>query len=305
MSDNEFIEIEDFEEALRQAREKVDSSNKGYCLNFAIKFCFDAALVKTPQLLDSLNLAQDFQNLDKPDTLYINHGQYIGSDGIPHVINELRDKHTSNRALISLISQKDIVNSGDEPIPSFMVLQFSVEEDGLYITTYFRALEVTKFLRINLEEIRIIADKICQSIKRIKKIKLNIFAFRAYANDNLNPLQRPKIEFLDEIKLLKLMEKKPTDIANLLREKLNVSTVIENSSIRAISEILNDEDKSQDVQPCLRTTYIKRILQKCISVSNELINLRKSASHNGEIDELNQEYLASLRQLIEEIEKCE
>lgn len=305
MFEDEFCEIKNFEEILEQAREKVSSSIKDYTLNFTLKVSFNSVLVKTPQLLDFFEIAQEFQNLNKPETLYINHGQYIGPHGITHVINELRNKHTSNRALISLISQKDIVDSDDLPIPSFMILQFSLEEDNLYVTTYFRALEISKFLRINLEEIRIIADKICQSIRRIKKINLNLFAFRAYINEDLNTLQRPNIEFLDEIKLLKLMEKRPIELANLLREKLSVSTVIENGSIIAISEILSDDEKSQDVQAYLKTSYIKRILQKCIRTSNELISLRRSASHNGEINDLNQEYLDSLRQLIEEIEKCQ
>jgi thymidylate synthase len=100
-----------------------------------------------------VSLAKDYQNPVKPPSLYINHGEYITSDGIVHIINELKLKQTSNRALLSLINQEDIIGSGDNPIPSFMVLQFSLEGEELYVTTYFRALEVANFLNVNLEEI--------------------------------------------------------------------------------------------------------------------------------------------------------
>ena len=83
--------------------------------------------------------------------LHINHGSYIG-DGLEHIIDELKNKPSSNRALFSLISQKDISKSGDNPIPSFMIFQTCIDDNILYCSVYFRALEVSTFLRINTEE---------------------------------------------------------------------------------------------------------------------------------------------------------
>jgi hypothetical protein len=305
MQDTEFTRIENFETILELAQEQVTASSNPYKLNFSLKVVFDVDLVKKPQLLDAVERAKDFQNIKKPESLYLNHGEYISAAGIPHVINELKNKHTGNRALISLINQKDIIGSGDSPIPSFMVLQFSLESDQLYGTAYFRALEVSKFLRINIEEIRIVCSEIYQSIRTIKGIRLNIFAFRAYITKDFNPLERPRLELLDPIQVFILMQKNTAELCTLLREKLKASSVIENDSLKLMSEIVGDSSKSQDLKPCFRVGHTKRKLKQCVDLSTKLIEMRKGTSHASDIDEVNKDYLKALNELIEEIEKCE
>ena len=302
---SEFIKIDNFEEVIEQAKKIINQSPKEYTINFSLKTEFHINLTKEPQLLDVQDLARNFQEYERPDTLYINHGEYIKSDGVEHVINELKNKHTGNRAIISLISQDHIFKSGDNPIPSFMVLQFSLEDKDLFVTTYFRALEVAKFLRINLEEIRLIINKIYQSMQTIKLVKLNIFAFRAYINQDINPLQRPKIELLPERRILKLMENKPEEIANLLEDKISHSTVVENNSLKIMNDIVNDSECNQNIHKCFKEACFKNFLSQCLKSSNELIKLRESASHGDNIDNLNQQYLHVLSKLIKEIqEKC-
>jgi hypothetical protein len=305
MPDPEFTHIDNFEEIIVLGKNLVAASDKDYRLNFSIKVAFGVDLLKTPQLLDAAERAEDFQKIERPESLYLNHGEYITAEGIPHVINELKNKDTGNRALISLINQKDIIGSGDTPIPSFMVLQFSLEGDQLYITTYFRALEVSKFLRINLEEIRLVAKLIVDSNRKIKGIKLNVFSFRAYVRDDFNPLERPAIELLDDIEILKLMEKKPKEICRLLREKLKASTVIENNSLTVMNQIITDDNKNQDLNACFKIGPTKRKLQRCLDLSSQLIDMRKSASHAPDLEDVNNHYMAALTDLIEEIEECE
>ena len=305
MPEPEFTHIDNFEKIIVLGKDLVAASDKGYRLNFSLKVAFGVDLLKTPQLLDAAERAEDFQKIKRPEFLYLNHGEYITADGIPHVINELKNKDTGNRALISLINQKDIIGSGDTPIPSFMVLQFSLEDDQLYITVYFRALEVSKFLRINLEEIRLVAKRIYDSNRKIKDIKLNVFSFRAYVRDDFNPLERPAIELLDDIEILKLMEKKPKELCRLLREKLKASTVIENNSLTVMNQIITDNNKNQELNPCFKIAPTKRKLQRCLELSSQLIDMRKSASHAPDLEDVNKHYMAALSDLIEEIEKCE
>jgi hypothetical protein len=150
----------------------------------------------------------------------------------------------------------------------------------------------------------LIIGKIYYSIKTITKIKLHVFAFRAYANDRQTPLQRPRIELLDEINILKLMEKKPVELGGLLREKLGQSTVIENKSLKVMHAIVNDKTKNQDIMACFKTDYFKKQLSNCVDVSSELIELRKAASHNKEIGELYDDFVRVLTIIIGEIEKC-
>jgi ribonuclease BN (tRNA processing enzyme) len=305
MSTNDFTPVTTFAEVIDLAKDVVTASKSEYILNFSVKVCFSANLLKASQLLDVVKLAEDFQDVNKPEYLYINHGHYITAKGLPHVVEELKNKHVGNRAIISLINQNDIIGSGDDPIPSFMILQFSLESDELYITTYFRALEVSKFLRINLEEIRLIGKTVLGSIRKFKTVKLNIFSFRAYINENINPLVRPKIELKDDIEILKLMEKRPKELCELLREKLTASTVVETRALKVMRDIANDPNKNQDTKACFKMEYTKRKLKECVELGTRLIELRKGSSHAGDIDEANTEYLKVLEELVREIEKCD
>jgi hypothetical protein len=305
MCNDDFKHIEDFEDILTKAKQKIDSSKEGYSLNFSLKVSFSISLVQNPQLIDSSELAKDFQNPERPDTLYMNHGEYIKPEGILNVIHNLMNKHNGNRAIISLINQDKILGSGDEPIPSFMILQFCIEDNILYVTTYFRALEVESFLRINVEEIRLIINQIYQSIRTIKFVCLNIFSFRAYSCKDINPLKKPEIELMDSILILKLMEKKPQELIRLLKEKLKPSTVVKNESLQIIYDIIIDDRKNDSINSCFKTSYIKTILKSCLEHSTALINLRKTASHDTQIDDLSSKYISSLNELISEIGKCQ
>jgi len=299
----EFVNISNFEKAIQLAQNIVKISKKDYKINFSLKVSFTAKLIKTSQLDDVVDLATDFQKIKCPKTLYLNHGHFITARGVDYVIDQLKNKQSSNRAIISLINQEIILNSGDNPIPSFMILQFSLEDNVLFVTCYFRALEVAKFLRINLEEIRLIINSIYNSIGKIHKVKLHIFAFRAYINKNINPLVRPEIELLDEKIILKLMEKKPDKIAHLLKQKLTDSTVIENRSIKIINDIVSNRVMNQDICEGFKKPYFVNKLQRCLDLCNKLMLLRKKTSHDKEISKLTKEYLSAIDVIIREIEK--
>ena len=72
--------------------------------------------------------------------------------------------------------------SRDHPIPSFLLFQVTVEDNILYATTYFRALEIAKFLKINVQEIKLNLLKIIQecNLRHITKVRVTIHAFNAY-----------------------------------------------------------------------------------------------------------------------------
>ncbi|MEK3885733.1 hypothetical protein [Paenibacillus sp. PL2-23] len=300
--DDEFIKVENFEEILSLAKEMVSVGD--YKLNFSLKVKYGIELVKTPQLLDVSTEAEAWQNPVQPTFLQINHGSYIGESGINHVIEELKIKQHSNRALVSLINQKDIMKSGDNPIPSFMILQFSQEGNELYVTAYFRALEVSKFLRINIEEARIIINQIYKEIPNITNVKLNIFAFRAYVKEQQTTLRKQEIDLMPERQLLILMQTNPKKMITLLKEKLHESTVIENGSLNLINEIINDSSARATLHKCFSGELLKDVLKKALASSQELMDLRRKTSHNPRINELNTEYLGYLNRFIEEVEKC-
>ncbi|KKI86325.1 hypothetical protein [Shouchella clausii] len=304
MTEQEFRPVENFEEIITLAKETVNQVQNGYRLNFTLKVQYDINIIKKPQLLDVAKEAEDWQNPQQPKHLHINHGKYITEKGVDYIIEELKRKSQSNRAVMSLINQGDIIDSGDNPIPSFMVLQFSIEGTELYITAYFRALEVSKFLRINIEEIRLIAKEIYDQIIGLTEVKLNVFAFRAYIKENQSSLKRQEIDLLKERHILRLMQDNPEKLIVLLKDKKEASTVIENKSLHHIYEILTDSDVNGTIHQCFKAKLIKHLLQRCLASSQELIDLRKKTSHSDRLEEANEAYLGLLGEFIGEVEKC-
>lgn len=297
----EYEEIADLEDISNKAIEKID--NKLYLINFDLRVAFAKNLVNVP-ISNFYHDALDFQNKKCPDTLHMNHGEFIHrvGDGIENVITQLKDKQASNRAIISLINQCEIMNSKDNPIPSFMILQFSIENNTeLYVTTYFRALEVSKFLRINTEEIRQIIQQILTRFLDVNKIYLNIFAFRAYIKRDINPLKKPKIDTFDKQDIFKYLLASNADLnklIDLLNEKKTSSTVIEYLSFQNIIDWIKDTSFSSLIHSDLKKTLVMTILKEIVEILAYLKDLREKTSHNNEIDTKYAEYQQKVEQLI-------
>lgn len=296
-----YDEITNLEDISRKAISKIP--NESYLVNFDLKVKFNRNLVNT-SIRDVELLAKDFQESECPKTLYMNHGEYINkkTDGIQNVINELK-KEKSNRSLISLINQEDIIDSKDTPIPSFMILQFSIEEGTkLYVTTYFRALEVATFLRVNTEEIRLIVKRILNSYLAVKEIYLNIIAFRAYNKPERISLIKPKIDLFGESEILKhLMKDRFDELIPLLDEKKYVSTVIEYQSLEYIIKLINDEVFKKMTHENLQKPLVLIILKEAVEILKELKKLRQIASHHSNIDDKEKEFKEKIEKLIQEI----
>ena len=115
---------------------------------------------------DNIKIAEKWQCKEVPEDLYYNHGEYMNKnscDSIEYIIKQLKNKSTSNRAVIPLINIEDVLKSGDDFLPSLNIIQFGFKEDKkeeLYITVYLRALEVNHFLKINISEIYLLCKKI-------------------------------------------------------------------------------------------------------------------------------------------------
>ncbi len=303
---SDFEKVKNLRQIITKAEEKINGN--AYQLNFSLKVSCKIKKLTDVEFPEEAKLAEAFQNPKKPDNLYINHGQFIKDDGISHMISALKEKRNSNRALISLINQNDIIDSKDKPIPSFMSLQASIENhEELYITVYFRALEVSKFLKINLEELRSIINKIYEEFSDIKTVKLHIFSFRAYSDPDINPLIRPEIETLDQSTLLKILEKKLKErLIPLLVEKVQTrTTVVDDQSFSKILDILEDPNKNEDINTQVKSEYTKQILKKILKSSEILKELRAKDSHNPDIDELYHIYKNNIQELIDEIKKID
>lgn len=275
-----------------------DVKNAGFIHNLCIQVSFDKKLIQSDQLCSCEALAGLWQAPIHPKELYFNHGEYIGCNGIPYIIEELSRKPSSNRALYSLISQKHILKlrneDTDRPIPSFMVLQCGIDGSRFYCTTYFRALEVSEFLKINVAEIKLVLSQVLREFSDVKEVVLTIFSFSAYATEGFNALQRPKLDWLEKEDLPGIFLKGPAEIGRLLQEKARPSSVIEVTSLAALQRIIDNDQYKNSKNEGLNRGRIRNLLLEAISAGTALQDLRRRHSKHEEIDNLQEEFITLL-----------
>lgn len=301
---DDFVKIDAFEEAIKIAIDEVVKDGVPYNLNFSGKFRFSTDLLAQTQFPESEALARDYQSVEPPKALHFSHGQYIGEQGIPNLIEQLKVKQNSNRAIISLISQQDIFNSEDSPIPSFMVIQCAIEDRMLFITTYFRALEVSEFLKVNLEEIRMIALEVYKELLSFNEVALNLIAFRAYHQPGMNVLLKCKLDQLDAVKILLLLQTNPQSIPDLLKEKATHSTVISTDSLLILKRIITDDEVRAGLPFEIDAMRMKDLLDAAIAAGEALSAIRAKASHHPEIATKTQEFNGFITQAAEAFKLC-
>lgn len=275
-----------YENILSDAHSKIEdsvrSANNSGAFNCHWDIHIPTIALAQAKIMDVFPEAAQWRKPAPEADMYFSHRQYYG-DGLQHIIEELREKPTSNRALYSLLAQKDISKSGDLPIPSFLTFQCSIEKSTLYCTTAFRALEVSLFLRINLEEIRQNLVEICDSFPAVENVHLHIFAFHAYVGiPPVSTLRRPKIEVTPERELYRLMQKgELNELDSLLGGLEKSTTVISSKSLTSLLGILqmNDPNLHKDIE--LRRSLLETQLKRAIQACNDLETSRKQASRGA------------------------
>lgn len=209
---------------------------------------------------------------------YITHGQYIHrhGDGIAYLIDQLVHKPTGNRAVLSLIDMKDLIGSLDTDVrPSFMIFQVGFEEakkDVIFVTLYFRALEVSKFLPSNLAEAGLILKKIRLHIPEIKAVHVVVHAFRAYEKPDSATLLRSELDSVDDATISGTVASlELRRIHAWLRSKMSDETVVETDAL----VLLRKEVESNPAFP----KDLAGELEQAIFRLTELATLRRRASH--------------------------
>jgi len=231
----------------------IESDSPGDAINKVLEACARADVVNLtvnfPMTLPASSTgvlaayrgdAADWQARDRPNSLLFNHGEYMHAHGDPmnYLIEHLRQKQTSNRACIVLVDSGPIVSSGDGPLPSFMLVQVGFQgaaQDVLYVTAYYRALEVTSFLPLNITELALIAETIADGIPAINRAVVTIHAFRAHAQAGFRAHQRAQLDMdtADEIRAL-VQNRSLREISERLREKSAPASIIEDSGLTTL-----------------------------------------------------------------------
>lgn len=231
-------------------------------------------------------LASEWQDPRKPKELLINHGQYIHKygNGLLFLVRELKKKKDSNRACISLIGMEDIINSHDDPIPSFMILQFGFAGDDpktLLAAAYFRALEVSCFLPINLAEISQVIRTLKIHFPEIERFQLILHAFRAYAKQNFYCLRKASIDSAEPILIAyAVKEKNFAQLNDWLDSKITVEeSIVCTDGLHHLREAIHIQ----------KTDYNHEILAHLDNALDDMQRLRlihQSTSHGKAIAEL-------------------
>lgn len=254
---------------------------------------------------NSIKVAEDWQSKIVPQSMYYNHGEHMQTKevwGIDHIIKELNNKPTSSRAIIPLIDFNDVVNSGDQYLPSLDIIQFGFADDTkikAFVTIYMRALEVNHFLRINLCEIYIMLKRIVAENRTIKDVDITVLAFRAQFKEKYGCFRRAEIDRISEAKLtIMLLEKNYQAIIDLLKEKVELSeTVVQD---RGLNYLQNALIEAVGTKACSEI-----LLEKIADVLKQLNILRierEKTSNYSEIEKIEQSVTQVFNNLINEFE---
>lgn len=229
------------------------------------------------------DIASDWQSPVAPDDLFFSHGAYIHKhgDGRKFLVDELKRKRDSNRACLSLVNMQDIIDSGDRPIPSFLVLQFGFSEgmpNTIVVTAYFRTLEVSEFLPINLAEICQVIRYLKDHIPDIVEFELTIVAFRAHSIPGFHCLRKASLDTASAVDITVAVRSKDfVKLRGWLDSKVNVEeSVIWTEGLEALYSDLK----------AFEGLYAEEVLinvEEALAGMERLRTVRRSSSHSPQI----------------------
>jgi hypothetical protein len=139
--------------------------------------------------------AQKWLSDPPPRDLPFSHAQfYRGNRGTDYVLGQLERRKMGRRAILAMLDMDTVLDSAHRSVPAFSLLQFAIDANALYVTAYFRALEVGVFLPSNLTEIAIHCESIHRRFTHIAVIRLFILAFRGYYEPDFPCLEKLPID---------------------------------------------------------------------------------------------------------------
>ena len=288
--------VRSIDQITRNAVVQCKNSNPAH--NLLLQHEFAAGLLDEHLPLHIEELAAKWQDKKTPRDLHINHGAFIHKhgDGIIHIVEELRLKGDSNRALWSLISMDDIVGSGDVALPSFLILQFALLKETLLCTAYFRALEVARFLPINLGEIFLVMRRIRNAFPQIKRVKLTIHAFRAYVSENFDCLTVSSLDLQKPGRIAARLQKRDLNqVRAWLFEKMRESTVVLTRAVEEMHNYLLTAPKD------IRSSYSSKFITELGLAKDCLLrlkSLRTTTSRSHQIENTLAKYREHLSRAI-------
>ena len=208
------------------------------------KYLKDDELVIGQKSFSYDELAELWESLEVPQNLYFNHGMYfkvkdkdkddnVGEHGIFFIAQQLKDKPTSNRAVLTTYGMDMIAKmlKGEEYLPSLLAIQFGRSSNGdtIFVHMYLRALEAGRFLKINICEIEWLLEQLKKQNVIFNKVEIAISAFRVREKKKFNCFLKADIDKISQMELYSLVcEGEIIEICRMLEEKMDASETITN-----------------------------------------------------------------------------
>ena len=209
------------------------------------------------------------------NVLYFNHGMYFSrppyQSGIDYLIHEIGDKRTTSRAVLVTVNTKDISETApDALLPSLLSIQagFDQGQTTLHVTMTLRALEASRFLKINICEVLLIVKQL-HSKYPFSNVEVVISAFRVQIKEQFGCFLKAKLDTEAE------QEGIVTNLSSLLYS--NDPKVISNE----IGEIIRlIQDKRLRSETVIETNGIEKLRTAITTVKNKLSDDKKEIKAN-------------------------
>jgi hypothetical protein len=195
---------------------------------------------------------------------------------------------------------------GYKNLPSLESVQFSKDNDGtLYIHMHLRALEASRFLNININEVLYLLEMLKNENIEFEKVNITISAFRVQIKDNFACFLKAGIDSIPAPKLGIIVQAEEwMKICGLLEEKRDASeTITHSGGIEVLRDTINYfiELRQENGLPPLLDEGLPKLLNEILENYNKLDNIQQTKSIQGEEERMIEEKIKN--ELNEVIEK--
>lgn len=295
MVEIEYTQIQSFDEIVKEAK---DACASGTVQNMVLAYEFTLDLIRSKFVELHRDKAEQWQSEQVPPNLFFTHGEFFRGDrGIKHIIKELREKNDSRRALLTLGRMDDLLESGDKSIPSFLLSQFAIKSDILYVTEYFRAIEVENFLAINITELALMVEKAIAEIPTPRFVRILILAFQAYRNPSFHCLERASIDMIrgGEVGVV-VANRDYKQVIDWLGGKKLFESQIETCGLEELEAAVHRQSAGY-------SAHFKTLLRNAILALVEMKKRRGRSSNEASVETLRSTYLGHVDSAIAELRR--
>lgn len=194
--------------------------------------------------------------------------------------------------MLATYRMKDIIESLDDSVylPSLESIQFGRSKNNgeLLVHMQLRALEASRFLKINICEIAYILKKLREGNIVFDKVEITISAFRVQKKERFNCFLKAEIDKLTAQKLgAKVNHGKIDELCKLLEEKRDgMETITKVNGIQNVFEAMKaSNEEAGENAPIRYADEILEMFKEVLDVYKRLDSIHRESSIHSEEEE--------------------